>query len=405
MRELRRFLLPDGALIAAAFAAAHITALQAPAADLAAGLLVAAVAAGVVLSFRFHRGRVVLALVMLAFADRILTAAAAPATDGQRAAVALLAILFPLNLAGLALLPERGTLTRSGLVRLGALALEILLVAPFTEWNPVRTSAILTDPILPQALTSWTTLPQFSLIAGLAGLALFLTLWIREPSPIARGLFWTLAGTLLALDAHGRAQEPTIWLAAAGFVLALSVVEASYTLAYHDGLTGLPARRAFTEALRRLGERYAVAMVDVDHFKACNDQWGHDVGDQVLRMVAAKLTKVGGGGTAYRYGGEEFALLFPGKVAEEVRPNLEEVREAVEAAVFVVRHRPRPHRRPTEARPRGSRVKRVAVTISIGLSEPGKGRATADLVVAAADQALYRAKESGRNRVKGPLTD
>jgi len=404
MRELRRFLFPDGALIAAAFAAAHINALRAPAADLATGLLVAGIAAGLVLSFRFHRGRVVLALVILALADRVLSVPPGSLTDGQRAAVALLTVLFPLNFAALALLPERGTLTRSGLMRLGALGLEILLVAPFTEWNPARTAAILNHSPLPQVLTGWTTIPQVGLVLGAAGLALFLLLWIREPSPIARGLFWTLAGMLFALDAHGRGQEPTIWIAAAGFVLALSVVEASYTLAYHDGLTGLPARRAFTEALRRLGDRYAVAMVDVDHFKACNDQWGHDVGDQVLRMVAAKLTRVGAGGTAYRYGGEEFALLFPGRVAEEIRPNLDEVREAVEASVFVVRHRPRPHRKPTEARPR-SRVKRVAVTVSIGLAEPAGGRATPDQVVAAADQALYRAKEAGRNRVKGPLTD
>ena len=56
-----------------------------------------------------------------------------------------------------------------------------------------------------------------------------------------------------------------------------------------------------------------VAMVDVDHFKKFNDTYGHDTGDSVLRMIATKLQKVGGGGTAYRYGGEEFSIIFNGK--------------------------------------------------------------------------------------------
>lgn len=72
-------------------------------------------------------------------------------------------------------------------------------------------------------------------------------------------------------------------------------------------------------------------MADVDHFKAFNDTHGHDVGDQVLRMVAAQLRRVSGGGYAYRYGGEEFTLVFPGKTAVEAMPYLETVRQAIEA--------------------------------------------------------------------------
>ena len=71
-------------------------------------------------------------------------------------------------------------------------------------------------------------------------------------------------------------------------------------------------------------------MTDVDHFKKFNDTYGHDVGDQVLRMVAARLKKVTGGGKAYRYGGEEFTIVFAGKTMEECQPHLEAVREAIE---------------------------------------------------------------------------
>src|SRR3989441_13015310 len=87
-------------------------------------------------------------------------------------------------------------------------------------------------------------------------------------------------------------------------------------MAYQDSLTGLPARRALNEALLRLGGHYTVAMLDVDHFKRINDHHGHDVGDQVLKMIAAKLAQVTGGGKAYRYGGEGVAGIFAGRGAE-----------------------------------------------------------------------------------------
>src|SRR2546421_12493897 len=98
-------------------------------------------------------------------------------------------------------------------------------------------------------------------------------------------------------------------------------------MAYQDSLTQLPARRALNEALLRLGSQYTVGMVDVDHFKRINDSHGHDVGDQVLKMVAARLAQVGGGGRAYRYGGEEFAVIFAVRRADQSHPEVEKRRQ------------------------------------------------------------------------------
>jgi GGDEF domain-containing protein len=172
-------------------------------------------------------------------------------------------------------------------------------------------------------------------------------------------------------------------------------------MAYRDGLTGLPARRALNEELLRLNGQYAIAMVDVDHFKKFNDDHGHEVGDQVLRMVAAELERVGGGGRPYRYGGEEFALLFPGKSAKEVVPHLERVRESIETARFTLRGRDRPRKRPDNPKPRrNAKRKRVSVTVSIGAAGRSDRRSAPSEVAGFADKALYRAKKTGRNRVK-----
>ncbi len=189
----------------------------------------------------------------------------------------------------------------------------------------------------------------------------------------------------------------------AGLILGFSVLETSYAMAYHDDLTGLPARRALSRDMDSLGSVFAVAMVDVDHFKRFNDRHGHAVGDQVLRMVAGQLASVQGGGKTYRYGGEEFTVLFPGKSCDEVLFYLEEIRTAVGKARFAVRGKGRPKEKPegSQNRNAGSTVvtNRLSVTVSIGVADSMGKKPTPDAVLKMADKALYRAKEGGRNRV------
>lgn len=399
MRPLRRLVLPDGLLLAGGLLVSQVDTLRERAGDAALTLVVAAVVIGALLSLRFHRGRVLLVLLLVGLVHAILIAPLPSPQD--RAAFALAAVLAPVAVGALALLPERGALSTAGLVRFAILVFAAMVAAAFAYWAPDQVAAVLERPLVPARFFAWTPLPQPAAAAGLAALLLFLILWAREPSPVARGLFWSVLAVLLAFHARGPGPEPSIWLATAGLVLVLTVVESSYALAYHDTLTGLPGRRALGEALGNVagGDRYTVAMVDVDHFKQCNDRWGHDVGDHVLRMVASRLAHVTGGGRAFRYGGEEFAVLFPGLAAADARAHVEELRRAVEASPFAVRHRPRPRKRPTAGKPRRVKVEPITITVSIGLAE-GDGRQKPEAVIAAADQALYRAKERGRNRVE-----
>ena len=201
---------------------------------------------------------------------------------------------------------------------------------------------------------------------------------------------------LLAFNCDPRGVEVVVYMSAAGIVLLASQVESSYLLAFRDELTELPSRRALSQALMRLGRHYTVAMVDIDHFKRFNDTYGHQVGDQLLRMVGSKLAALPGGGTAFRYGGEEFTLLFPGRRPEQAMPHIETVMKTIQDATFTIRG-PGPRRKPAGGTKSGvgQQNQGVRITVSIGVAA---ARTPAE-VVGDADRALYKAKSAGRNRI------
>src|SRR5881394_2494755 len=350
----------------------------------------AVVAAALLLGWRFNRSRLVFTIALLGLAEYLLLGGVE--TQRDRVFFHAMTFLLPINLALVALLPERGTLTPAGLLRWIMLGLQVMLVVFLAKSFPDNALQFLSAHLLPRSWTAWTPLRQPAIAVLLA-----LAAW-REPQSPVRGYFYALIAVFAALSwpAAGPGQE--IWLATAGLILVVAVIEASYMMAYRDGLTELPSRRALNEALPRLSGQFSVAMVDVDHFKRFNDTYGHDAGDHVLRLVAARLAQAPGGGTAYRYGGEEFALVFPGKGQDECLLLLDELRETVETSRFTMRRRFRPRLKPKNDKGRKSR-QAIVITVSIGVAERNHRHVSPDQVVQAADKALYRAKEAGRNRV------
>jgi len=174
-----------------------------------------------------------------------------------------------------------------------------------------------------------------------------------------------------------------------------TLVSESYRMAYLDELTNLPGRRALNETLNKLGSSYSLAMLDVDHFKKFNDTYGHDAGDDVLRLLCNRLKGVTGGGKPFRFGGEEFTVVFPGKTVSEVEPHLEKLRESVANKKFMLR---KEERRTTGKKKKAKTNNReVTVTISIGYAERSEAANTPDKVLKLADKALYKAKGKGRN--------
>jgi diguanylate cyclase (GGDEF)-like protein len=214
-------------------------------------------------------------------------------------------------------------------------------------------------------------------------------------------MFWSacVAGFTLMFP-----QKQAPLLGVVGVALSVALIERSYRIAYFDELTGIRARRALNETFSSLQGTYSIAVVDVDHFKSFNDTYGHDVGDQVLRKVASQLARVSGGGDAFRCGGEEFVIVFKGRSAQESLSHVEKLRESIEDDVFHVRGPERSKRKREERRRfhksgRNPQHEAVKITVSIGLAEAPEGFSP-EQVYKAADKALYRAKQNGRNRVE-----
>ncbi len=221
--------------------------------------------------------------------------------------------------------------------------------------------------------------------------AIPLVRWLIRGLPLDLFLALSLAPLILGVF---RADLFDALLAVAALFLAASVLVGAYRMAFIDALTGLPNRRALDEALSRSSGRIAVAMVDVDHFKKFNDRYGHETGDRVLRIVARELQRCRGG-RAYRYGGEEFAIVFQGGRIDSADASLEAVRGAIESRRVKLGARSGK----SQAVRRGAREGEVSVTVSIGLAQRDRERRTSDAVIDAADKALYRSKQRGRNRL------
>jgi diguanylate cyclase (GGDEF)-like protein len=344
---------------------------------------------GFLLSWGFHRSRVAVACAALAAADVVLARAVGASFPVGAAALAW-------AFGGLVLSRDRGVLSVGGALQ-GVAVFAGLAVAGLLFSAPANAAAFEGWAPLPGALTGWTGIPQATLLAS--GLALLPTLYaaVRWEGPVERGVLWAQL-TLLA-GASDHLSPAGLFPVAAALTLTISILETSYAMAYRDDLTGLPARRALVRDLAALGGTFTLAMVDVDHFKKFNDKHGHDVGDQVLKLVASRLAAAPGGGKAYRYGGEEFTIVYPGRVRADAAPHLEAVRAAVEGASFSVRSWKRPKAKPTKTSARPRAPKKLSVTVSIGMADTTGKDPTPEAVLKKADQALYRAKKKGRNRV------
>jgi diguanylate cyclase (GGDEF)-like protein len=401
MKRFSSFIIPGGILFFASLIMIHMDRISASLPAILSVYPYVVFASSVLIGWRFNRSSLVFAAIVLAIADRsILIFCSDYAASGVTGKIVFNAVSFllPINLAALCLAKERGVVTVHGIIRIFVIMLQPVLIAIFVKVRPAALLSWLGHPFYDWKLFEKTIFTQPALAAIFIAFVIIGVRFIRNKGAKESGFFWVLITCLAGLS-HSLGSESVFYFSTAGFILLVSIIEASYAMAFRDELTGLPARRALKEDLLKLGNHYTLAMLDIDHFKKFNDRHGHDVGDQVLRMVASKLSDVSGGGKAYRYGGEEFTVVFTGRYSDDAQYHLEELRKDVESSGFAIRGRMRPLKKPRKPKKGKKPSKRVSVTVSIGMAGRDGNNTKPHEVLKAADKALYRAKKSGRNRL------
>ncbi|MFS1517126.1 GGDEF domain-containing protein [Bacillus sp. SCS-151] len=304
--------------------------------------------------------------------------------------IEIFAIILPLNIAIVALIKDGAVFSIQGRIMSIILLLEAAIFVWLFRNRGEQAFRFILDYELPISNFNYENMPQLSIVLFLLLLSTLIIINIVNYSVENTFLLGISICLFLAFHFQDRVLNLEIFFSLSGLLLILSIINRTYSMAYIDELTRIPSRRMLREDLMKLGGKYSIAMLDIDFFKKFNDKYGHDVGDEVLKLVASCLQKVTGNGKAYRYGGEEFTIIFPRKDIKEVIPHLDELRKKISKQEYAYKKQYKNGKSTTQ---------KLKVTISIGVAQRNETNKATDEVIKAADKALYRAKKKGRNCV------
>jgi len=349
-----------------------------------------------VMSFRYGRTGVSFFLILIALLYGMYLMPGGIIRDPEflRSLQIALLLLVPLLILYFAISPDKGFSSLSGrigfiLLILGVILAWILLsLSPVGNWIRNIFDFLGQYPLVArlEVLVARDVPGALIILWGLCFAVLFLASIFGR-----RAGFWLAPWPYILLTfgaGISRLFQITIllyWLNLGIFFVMLILINEGWTYAFLDPLTNIPNRRYLELYLGQVRGEGFVAMADIDHFKKCNDTYGHDTGDQVLKMTARVLTQQAKGFRVFRYGGEEFTLVGKGLDVTNAHQILESTRQELEHRKFYVR----------------KQKKSITLTISIGVVSFHKHRSLKD-ALELADNALYKAKKNGRNQVYMP---
>ena len=405
--RIGKLLIPLLLLAAAGFAIANFSVLTEQWQSLLSNTLpIISLTIGLFLCIQFSRSRYILLLGLLITVALLSDSFQSLLTTLQ---YELLISAAMINGLLFSLTKDRNLLSIHGVLRVGFIGIQVAFFAYLSHQHSDALASLINTPLftLPSDWQAYNKLPNTLLIITASVCLLHLLLSLVLNDSLQSIFFGCQLGILGMASGYQSDMMVPFLLSSCSLMVVLSVLMDSYHMAYRDELTGLPSRRALNQLMLSLGRNYTIAMMDIDHFKKFNDTHGHDVGDEVLRMVATKVGKVTGGGKPFRFGGEEFTVVFPGKSMDQVNDHLEELREVIDHYEMIARtaKRPKNDNSKDKDRHKAHRGKGrntpppLSVAISIGLAERNTQLKKPEQVLKAADEALYRAKKGGRNRI------
>ncbi|MCK5665710.1 MAG: GGDEF domain-containing protein, partial [Thiotrichaceae bacterium] len=350
-----------------------------------------------ILGYRFNRSLVIYSAILfiLIYAYPFLS----DQLNNQQQTLILnsLIIFLVVNVSLLCFYHERGIFTLIGISRFVLIFAQVGGFFWLIRTQPAYWQQLISQTIFPALEIKLAFFEQSSLLLILISIILISSSYLTRANPFRSAIFVSMFIVLYAITLP--ATEILSFSALISYALLLpllTLMSESYRMAFIDELTSLPGRRALNEAMDKLGNQYVIAMLDVDHFKKFNDRYGHDAGDDVLQLLGSRLKSIKGAGKPFRYGGEEFAILFSGTTLKEANEHLQALREVIANKKFALRKQ---ERRRKNSRARKQKQRYVSVTISIGYAEYNDKFTSPSAVLKAADKALYRAKKKGRNCV------
>lgn len=297
-------------------------------------------------------------------------------------------ILVPLNTLFFANTQERGILSPAGYFKLVLLGLQGMLVLYCLLFQETWLSALKAYAIFPVDFQRNLVPDDLVALMFLISLVVFNLRDFFKRDSNQSVQFFSLSTVFMAFLKPNDVLWYSLFISGSALYHLLTLIQKSYNMAYLDDLTGTPGRRALNEDLQKVTGLYTLAMIDIDHFKLFNDKYGHDVGDEALRHVARSMKKALRAGRIYRFGGEEFTVIYPGRDTAHALINLEEIRRKVETEPLITHSR--------SGKAQGG--KKLLLTVSLGFAESSADSRPAE-ILKMADKALYRAKEKGRNQV------
>ena len=354
--------------------------------------------AGLFLAWRFRRSRVAAVLLGLFMMDVLLRPSKASMEPGVGSVWDASGVLLLFLMPVVAAMKDRGVLSHRGLIQVAIIlaglagGLMVWAVRPEFLWWTWQS-------FLPGDL-SGLRLSDAMLIVGPFALLLTGGLAVWRGHRLDKGFFWIAVALLFALGGGPDSVESTVFLTMAALILVVNVLEKSYGLSLHDNVTHLPARRAMRREIRRAGSLYALALVSVDHHKTLHDRYGRDASDRVIKKIAKDLRMVGRHARVFRYSGEKFALVFPGKGRNEVLGDLEGLRADIEDFRFAMSPK-------AAGNGKGEGAKypsvRWSLTVTVGVADcEGKNAwwsTRYGAINRAARGALHRGQKAGGNTV------
>lgn len=321
-------------------------------------------------------------------------------TDANDASATILYVLIApalaLKLIFITKIPEKGLYNKNGLIHLYAIAFELTFLIWLINFAPDLLLKYLYYPYFNFDIFELTPMYQSTVILSSIAFLVLLTNAIIKKQVLITSYLAVFVSVVLALHFINTPNTASMFFTVAGVIVLFSIGLTNYRFSKIDLITELPSLPSFKKQLRSLGKRYCIALVEVDDFIEITNEYGQDICDQILRMVASRSLLLGRKGFPYRYGSKEFALIFYDMQLSEANNHLATLCDSIANEPFILRSKKRLLIKPSPSIIQDashSSTITIPISVSVGIAEKQSHHQTSAQVLVTAQQALDRAKE------------